>query len=211
MPPKVRILDPPHQQKQPLTGLYAVRGRSARSGCIRCCPAVYGVRAEYLPKLCVPPTVLLRERLGDLWSRSAQRDRPRGRHRPRVDATTSADEQRQLKHRAKEVLARLPLPGTHSERRMLSRSATHTSAPIIQGVPAGQPAGAVHSDRRRSWANATRIAPGPIGQCCSPGGRPRGTAEWERKEIVRTPPSGSESRCRGPDSADRAIAVHRHA
>jgi hypothetical protein len=42
----------------------------------------------------------------------------------------------------------------------LSRSATGTSAPIVQGVPTVQPAGAVPDDHRRSCANATRIAPG---------------------------------------------------
>jgi hypothetical protein len=41
----------------------------------------------------------------------------------------------------------------------LSRSATDSSAPIIQGIPAGQLAGAVPGDHRRAWANATRIAP----------------------------------------------------
>jgi hypothetical protein len=42
----------------------------------------------------------------------------------------------------------------------LSRSALDTSPLIVQGVSSGQPAGAVPGDRRRSWANATRIAPG---------------------------------------------------
>ncbi len=44
-------------------------------------------------------------------------------------------------------------------RRSLSRSATDTSAPIVQGVPPGQPAAMVVGDHRRSWANATRTAP----------------------------------------------------
>jgi hypothetical protein len=41
-----------------------------------------------------------------------------------------------------------------------SLSATHTSAPIVHGVLAGQPTEAVPGDRQRSWANATGIAPG---------------------------------------------------
>src|SRR5437764_8165851 len=46
-----------------------------------------------------------------------------------------------------------------TDHRALSRSATNSSAPIVQGVPAGRSAGTVPGDHRRAWANATRIAP----------------------------------------------------